>query len=144
MKGPPCVTDHDAPVPIPKMAQEKADYEGEFCVVLGKDAKDVKEEDALDYVAAYTCGNDISARDWQREAGKAGPVPQWSFSKSFDKYAPMGPCLVASHVLKDDSKCTLRTIVNGEERQVGDISDLCFGVKKLIAFCSQGHTLLKG
>ena len=144
MKGPPCVTDHDSPVPIPQVAQEKGDYEGEFCFVLGKDAKDVKEEDALDYVAAYTCGNDISARDWQREAGKAGPVPQWSFSKSFDKYAPMGPCLVASHVLKDDSKCTIRTIVNGEERQVGHISDLCFGVKKLIAFCSQGHTLLKG
>ena len=104
----------------------------------------MKEEDALDYVAAYTCGNDISARDWQREAGKAGPVPQWSFSKSFDQFAPLGPCLVASHVLKDDSKCTLRTIVNGEERQVAGISDLCFGVKKLISFCSQGHTLLKG
>jgi len=113
-------------------------------IVIGKDAKNVKEEDALKYVAGYTAGNDVSARDWQREAGKAGPVPQWTFSKSFDKYAPLGPCLVAAHILGEADNLSLRTIVNGEVRQESNTSDLCFGVKKLIAFCSQGQTLQKG
>lgn len=95
-------------------------------------------------MAAYTAGNDVSARDWQREASKAGPVPQWSFSKSFDKYAPMGPCLVSAGELGEANKQELRTFVNGELRQHGNTSDLCFGVRKLVAFCSQGQTLQKG
>lgn len=113
-------------------------------VLIGKDAKDVSEAEALDYVAGYTVGNDVSARDWQREAGKAGPVPQWSFSKSFDKYAPLGPCLTAGHVLGDASGLQLKTLVNGEKRQESNTSDLCFGVRQLVAFCSQGQTLQKG
>ena len=98
----------------------------------------------MNYVAAYTVGNDISARDWQREPGKAGVVPQWSFSKSFDKYAPVGPVLVSSAVLGAADKQELQTIVNGEVRQKGNTSDLCHGVRDLVAFCSQGQTLQKG
>ena len=113
-------------------------------VVIGKDAKNVSESEALDYVAGYTAGNDVSARDWQRESGKAGPVPQWTFSKSFDKYAPLGPCLVATQVLGGAEKLSLRTLVNGEVRQETNTEDLCFGVAKLVAFCSQGQTLQKG
>ncbi|KAG4444241.1 hypothetical protein IFR05_000338, partial [Cadophora sp. M221] len=89
-------------------------------------------------------GNDVSARDWQRDADKAGSVPQWSFSKSFDKYAPLGPCLVAAHVLGDADSLSLKTSVNGEVRQLSNTSDLCFGVRKLVSFCSQGQTLEKG
>lgn len=126
------------------MAQEQADYEGELVIVIGKDAKNVREDEALQFVAGYTCGNDVSARDWQREAGKAGPVPQWSFSKSFDKYAPLGPCLVSTKRLSAADNLQLRTLVNGEQRQIGSTSDLCFGVKKLVAWCSQGQTLQKG
>jgi 2-keto-4-pentenoate hydratase/2-oxohepta-3-ene-1,7-dioic acid hydratase in catechol pathway len=112
--------------------------------LIGKDAKNVSEDDALDYVAAYTAGNDVSARDWQREPGKAGPVPQWSFSKSFDQYAPLGPALVSTSVLGAADSQSLKTFVNGEVRQSGDTSDLCFGVKALVAFCSQGQTLQAG
>lgn len=126
------------------MAQDQPDYEGELVVLIGKDAKNVSEDEALDYVAGYTCGNDVSARDWQREAGKAGPVPQWGFSKSFDKYAPLGPCLVSTKVLDKAGTLRLRTMVNGEERQTGSTSDLCFGVKTLVAWCSQGRTLQRG
>ena len=140
----PAVADHGFDVPIPLIAQSQCDYEGELVVLIGKDAKNVKEQDAMEYIAAYTAGNDVSARDWQREAGKAGPVPQWSFSKSFDKYAPLGPCLVASHILGAADKQSLRTFVNGELRQDSNTSDLCFDVRKLIAFCSQGQTLQKG
>lgn len=140
----PAIADHGEAIPIPKIAQEQCDYEGELVVVIGKDAKDVKSEDALDFVAAYTSGNDVSARDWQREAGKAGPVPQWSFSKSFDKYAPLGPCLVAAHILGAADDLSLKTLVNGQVRQESNTADLCFGVKALIEFCSQGQTLQKG
>ena len=113
-------------------------------ILIGRDGKDISESDALEYVAGYTAGNDVSARDWQREADKAGPVPQWTFSKSFDKYAPLGPALVASHVLGAADKQSLRTLVNGEVRQESNTEDLCFGVRQLVAFCSQGQTLQKG
>lgn len=113
-------------------------------VVIGKDGKNISEENALEYIAGYTAGNDVSARDWQREAGKAGPVPQWSFSKSFDKYAPLGPCIVATHILGEADTLSLKTLVNGKERQSTNTSDLCFGVRKLVAFCSQGQTLERG
>ncbi|KAH6618823.1 hypothetical protein C7974DRAFT_427064 [Boeremia exigua] len=140
----PAIADHGEAIPIPKIAQEQCDYEGELVVVIGKDAKNVSEEEALEYVAGYTVGNDVSARDWQREAGKAGPVPQWSFSKSFDKYAPLGPCIVATRLLGEANAQSLKTIVNGEVRQKSNTADLCFNVRKLIAFCSQGQTLQRG
>jgi 2-keto-4-pentenoate hydratase/2-oxohepta-3-ene-1,7-dioic acid hydratase in catechol pathway len=143
-KPSPAVADHGAAIPIPKVAQEQCDYEGELTILIGRDAYDVSAEDALDYVAAYTVGNDVSARDWQRQPGKAGVVPQWSFSKSFDRYAPLGPVLVSAAVLGAADKQDLRTIVNGEVRQQGNTADLCFGVRDLIAFCSQGQTLQKG
>ncbi|KAK4570476.1 hypothetical protein LTR86_002556 [Recurvomyces mirabilis] len=143
-KPAPSVADHDSPVPIPKIAQSQCDYEGELTVLIGHDAKDITEANALNYVAGYTCGNDVSARDWQREAGKAGVVPQWTFSKSFDKYAPLGPCLVSSKVLDDAAHQDLSTIVNGEVRQQGNTADLCFGVRQLVAYCSQGQTLQRG
>lgn len=80
-------------------------------------------------------------RDWQREAEKAGPIPQWTFSKSFDGFAPLGPCLASTAVLGAADDLRLTTTVNGEVRQEGQTGDLCFGVKKLVAFCSQGQTL---
>jgi len=143
-KPAPAIADHGAAIPIPKVAQEQCDYEGELTILIGRDAYNVSPEDALDYVAAYTVGNDVSARDWQRQPGKAGVVPQWSFSKSFDKYAPLGPALVSAAVLGAADKQNLETIVNGEVRQKGNTSDLCFGVRDLIAWCSQGQTLQKG
>jgi 2-keto-4-pentenoate hydratase/2-oxohepta-3-ene-1,7-dioic acid hydratase in catechol pathway len=143
-KPAPAIADYDEAIPIPKFAQEQCDYEGELTILIGRDAYDVKAENALDYVAAYTVGNDVSARDWQREPGKAGVVPQWSFSKSFDKYAPLGPALVSASVLGAADRQDLKTIVNGDVRQSGNTGDLCFGVRDLIAFCSQGQTLQKG
>lgn len=143
-KPAPAVADHDAAIPIPKLAQQQCDYEGELTVVIGRDAKNVTAADALDFVAAYTVGNDVSARDWQREPGKAGAVPQWSFSKSFDKYAPLGPMLVSPAVLGAADQQELTTRVNGEVRQSGSTADLCHGVRALVAFCSQGQTLQKG
>jgi 2-keto-4-pentenoate hydratase/2-oxohepta-3-ene-1,7-dioic acid hydratase in catechol pathway len=75
---------------------------------------------------------------------KAGTIPQFTFSKSFDNYAPMGPCITSTKFLGDGSGLRMKTSVNGEERQNIDTSDLLFGVKKLVSFLSQGQTLQAG
>ncbi|KAH7117433.1 hypothetical protein EDB81DRAFT_952880 [Dactylonectria macrodidyma] len=139
------VHDHNANVIIPKMAQDdQADYEGELCLVLGKDAKDVREEDAFDYIAAYTVGNDISSRKLQRDPTLAGPVPQWGFSKGFDTFAPMGPALVGSSLIPDPTSLKLRTTVDDELRQSSGVDDLLFSIPYLVAYLSTGTTLQKG
>lgn len=143
-KPSPAVTDTRSAVPIPKLGQPMCDYEGELTVVIGKDCKNVSESDALDYVAGYVTGNDVSCRDWQMDKDKAGMMPQWSFSKSFDKYAPLGPCIAATAVMGDASGSYLKTWVNGELRQESNTADLCFGIKKLVSFLSTGQTLQAG
>ena len=114
------------------------------CIVIGKNAKDVPREKALEYVAAYTCGNDISSRKLQRDQTLAGRVPQWGFSKGFDTYAPLGPCLVASSLIPDPSQVRLQTIVDGEMRQDEMVSDMVFDSAYIISYLSQGTTLQKG
>ena len=114
------------------------------CLVIGKDAKDVSVEEALDYVAAYTAGNDVSSRKLQRDPKLAGVVPQWGFSKGFDTFAPMGPCLVASELIGDPKKLHLRTIINDQTRQDEEVSDLLFDCAYVVSYLSQGTTLQKG
>ncbi|KAK4543238.1 hypothetical protein LTR36_005788 [Oleoguttula mirabilis] len=138
------VADTRQPVPIPALGQAQCDYEGELTIVIGKDCKNVSEADALEYVAGYVSSNDVSCRDWQMEKDKAGMMPQWSFSKSFDKYAPLGPCITSTKLLGDGSNLAMKVYVNGELRQDTNTSDLCFGVKKLVSFFSTGQTLVAG
>ncbi|KAK1809829.1 hypothetical protein LTR12_015819 [Friedmanniomyces endolithicus] len=109
-----------------------------------KPCKNVSEADALSYVAGYVSSNDVSCRDWQMEKDKAGMMPQWSFSKSFDKYAPLGPCIVSTKLLGDAGGLAMKTFVNGELRQDTNTSDLCFGVRKLVSVFSTGQTLEAG
>jgi 2-keto-4-pentenoate hydratase/2-oxohepta-3-ene-1,7-dioic acid hydratase in catechol pathway len=140
-----CVADFGEDVPIPEIAQEnQVDYEGELCIVIGKSGKNIKEEDALSHVAGYVSGNDVSARTWQKNPKFAGGVPQWCFSKSFDKYAPLGPALVSLQVISDPGTLQLETRVNGELRQNANTDDLLFNVPKIISFISQSTTLEKG
>ncbi|KAF3023428.1 hypothetical protein E8E15_009430 [Penicillium rubens] len=139
------ILDHGDNVVIPKIAQDdQADYEGELTIVIGKDAKDVSQENALDYVAAYTVGNDISSRKLQRDPEYAGRIPQWGFSKGFDTYAPIGPCLLASSLVDDPKNLHLTTIVDGDVRQDESVDDLLFDCRYLISYLSQGTTLQKG
>lgn len=104
----------------------------------------MSEASALDYVIAYTCGNDVSSRKLQRDPSLAGGVPQWGFSKGFDTYAPLGPCLVSSKLIGDPSALRMTTKVDGEVRQDTEISDLIFNCSYLISYLSQGTTLPKG
>ncbi|KAI1385475.1 uncharacterized protein F4822DRAFT_445440 [Hypoxylon trugodes] len=132
-------------IPIPKIAQDGTlDYEGELAIVIGKTGKNIPEASALEYVAGYTVANDVSARGWQRDPAKAGGVPQWCFSKGFDKFAPLGPMIVSPSVVGAANDLLLQTFVNGEERQNSSTGDLLFGVEKIVSFCSQGTTLEAG
>ncbi|KAH8700323.1 fumarylacetoacetate hydrolase family protein [Talaromyces proteolyticus] len=139
------IQDHNAPIEIPKVCQnDQADYEGELSFIIGKDAKNIPLENALEYIAAYTAGNDISSRKLQRDPAYAGVVPQWGFSKGFDHYAPHGPVLISSELAKDPKELHLKTIVDGEVRQDERISDLLFDCAYIVHYLSQGTTLQKG
>ncbi|KPI34749.1 uncharacterized protein AB675_9 [Cyphellophora attinorum] len=145
MKPSSAVAAWDANVEVPTVAQGKQiDYEGELAVVIGKTGKNISREDALEHVAGFVCSNDVSARTWQRDPDFAGGVPQWSFAKSFDTFAPLGPMLVSPSVVGSGNKLHLQTFVNGEKRQDSSTEDLLFDVQSIISFLSQGSTLRKG
>lgn len=113
-------------------------------IVIGKTGKNIPKEDVLSHIAGYVACNDVSCRGWQRDPKKAGGVPQWCFSKGFDKFAPLSPVLVSPTVVGNASDLLLQTFVNGEERQNTSTGDLLFGVEDIVSFCSQGTTLQAG
>jgi 2-keto-4-pentenoate hydratase/2-oxohepta-3-ene-1,7-dioic acid hydratase in catechol pathway len=113
-------------------------------VVIGKTGRNIAKEDALSYIAGYAPSNDVSARTWQRDPAYAGGIPQWSFAKSFDTFAPLGPMLVSPSIVGAADNLALQTTVNGELRQNANTSDLLFNVAALVSFLSQGSTLQKG
>lgn len=117
---------------------EQLDYEAEFTFVVGKQARNVSEEDALDYVAGYTITNDVTYRDIQRR------TIQWLQGKTVDGTAPMGPYLVTSDELEDPSGLDVVLKVNGEVRQKTNTANLVFDVKKLVSFLSSLMTLEPG
>ena len=114
------------------------DYEAELVAVIGKAARNVSAEEALDYVFGYTCGNDLSTRDLQFARSN-----QWLLSKTFDGFAPIGPCLVTADCLHPDD-LKISSTVNGELRQNSNTSDMIFSVAEIIADLSRHFTLLPG
>ena len=114
------------------------DYEAELVAVIGKEAKNVPAKEALSYVFGYTCGNDLSTRDLQFARGA-----QWVLSKSFDGFAPVGPCIVTADEIDPDN-LDISSRVNGEIRQNSNTSDLIFPVSELIADLSKHMTLRPG
>lgn len=129
-------------IPIHPDAQSQLDYEGELSVVIGKDAKNVSKEQALDYVLGYTVGNDVSARNFQIPASVSGG--QFSYAKSFDKFAPIGPSITTTAAIPDPQKLKYTTKVNGEIRQQTGTDDMIWSVQQIIAHLSRGTTLRKG
>ncbi len=129
------------PIELPvKLASTKVDYECELAVVIGKRCKNVSRADALNYVLGYTCGNDVSARDWQRDFGGG----QWCQAKSFDTFCPLGPVLVTPDEIPNPNKLRIRTLLNGEAMQDWNTDDMVFDVPALIEFLSGSKTLLPG
>ncbi|SBS70523.1 fumarylacetoacetate hydrolase family protein [uncultured Microbacterium sp.] len=115
---------------------ERTDFEGELAVVIGRIAKNVSADNALDYVLGYTIGNDVTARDLQRSDG------QWSRAKGFDTFCPLGPAIETDFDLGGGARVVTR--VNGEVRQDGPISDMVHSVPDIIAYASAAFTLLPG
>jgi 2-keto-4-pentenoate hydratase/2-oxohepta-3-ene-1,7-dioic acid hydratase in catechol pathway len=127
------------PIEIPKI-ETKVDWEVELAIVIGRRCKDVTVDAALDCVAGYTVGNDVSGRYWQLEKGGG----QWCFGKSFDTFTPLGPVLVTPAVIKDPQTLQVRTTIDGELLQDSNTLDMVFSCAEIIAFLSQGTTLLPG
>ncbi|CAI7647111.1 unnamed protein product [Penicillium discolor] len=130
-----------APTVLPKITQQDntGDYESEMVIVIGRDAKDVSESEALDYILGYTAANDVSSRTSQMNQS------QWSFSKGFDGACPIGPVLASAALIPDVSKLQIRGLKNGNVMQeYCPLTDLVFSVPKLVSFLSQGTTLPAG
>jgi 2-keto-4-pentenoate hydratase/2-oxohepta-3-ene-1,7-dioic acid hydratase in catechol pathway len=141
VKNPASVQNPGDPIELPRtLRSERVDYECELAVVIGRACRNVTRTDALKYVLGYTCANDVSARDWQKEGGGT----QWCRGKSFDTFAPLGPCLVTPDELPNPNALAIRTIINGETLQDCSTSDMIFDVPTIIEFLSASTTLLPG
>lgn len=131
----------DAPIMLPRhLHSDQVDYECELAVVIGRTCKNVRPDEALDYVLGYTCANDVSARDWQKSRSGG----QWTKAKSFDTFCPLGPFLVTADAVPDPQILPIRTILNGTIVQESYTGDMIFSVAELIAFLSGSTTLLPG
>jgi acylpyruvate hydrolase len=128
---------HPARVPYPPITKA-LDYEGELAVVIGREARNVAEADAFDYVAGYTIVNDVSARDLQ-EADL-----QWIRGKSLDAFAPIGPCVLTADEIANVDELRIQTRVNGELRQDATAGQMHFGIPRLLAFITEAITLVPG
>ncbi|MCU1430613.1 MAG: 2-hydroxyhepta-2,4-diene,7-dioate isomerase [Actinomycetia bacterium] len=136
VKSPGAVIAHDEPIVVPRHVREP-DYEGEVAIVIGRHARDVDEADALHYLAGVTIAHDVSARDHQYVTG------QFSWSKSFDTFCPLGPLLVTIDEI-DVGTLSIETRLNGDVMQSSSTADLVFSVPQLIAWITQGQTLAPG
>lgn len=141
MKSPGAVQNPGDPIVLPtKLKSTQVDYECELAVVIGKKCKNVAKADALNYVLGYTCGNDVSARDWQKDFGGS----QWCRGKTFDTFCPLGPRLVTADEIPNPNSLRIRTVLNGEAMQDWTTEDMIFDVPTLIEFLSGSTTLLPG
>ena len=134
-----CVADPDQDIVFDPGLCVQIDYEVELGFVIGKTARNIGVDRALDHVLGYTIVNDVTARDLQfRDGG------QWDLSKSLDTFCPWGPSIVTRDEIPDPQKLGLRLRLNGAEMQRSNTSNMIFGVAQLIAFISRGVTLLPG
>jgi 2-keto-4-pentenoate hydratase/2-oxohepta-3-ene-1,7-dioic acid hydratase in catechol pathway len=124
----------------PREVAYKFDYETEMLIVIGKQARNVSEAEALSHVAGYCTAHDFSARDLQLET----PSVQWMIGKTLDDFGPIGPYFVSADLVGDPNNLKIQTHVNGEERQSSNTSFMIFNPQKLIAYISRMWTLEPG
>lgn len=129
------------PIVAPSISTE-IDYEAELAVVIAKDAKNVAKADALNYVLGYTCANDVSVRDWQKDKSLGGG--QFARGKSFDTHCPLGPWIVTRDEIEDPNALSIKGILNDQIMQDGSTSDMIFDVPTLIENLSRTMTLRAG
>jgi 2-keto-4-pentenoate hydratase/2-oxohepta-3-ene-1,7-dioic acid hydratase in catechol pathway len=142
MKNPASIIGHTDDIVIPDICHEhgpQVDFEGELAAIIGRDAKNVAESEALDFVSGWAVANDVSARWWQ----KKGSGGQWIRGKSFDTFCPLSKPISAEHI-QDPQSLTITTTVSGEVMQDANTADMIFSVATLIAELSRGTTLQAG
>jgi 2-keto-4-pentenoate hydratase/2-oxohepta-3-ene-1,7-dioic acid hydratase in catechol pathway len=127
------------PIVLPRVSDE-VDYEAELVVVIGVGGRYIPQQDAFAHVAGYCCGNDVSARDWQREK----PGGQWLLGKSFDTFAPIGPSLVTADEIPNPDNLAIELRLSGRVMQQSNTSQFLFPVAELIAYVSQVCSLVPG
>ncbi len=116
---------------------QRVDFEGELGIVIGDRARNIRREDALDYILGYTIVNDITARDLQKKDG------QWTRGKGFDTFCAVGPGLVSKDEV-DFASLRVRTLVDGEVKQDGSVLDMIFPLDVIIAYITTFMTLEPG
>lgn len=134
LKPPTTVIAQQEKIICPAMSQQ-VEFEAELAVVIGKLAKDVPQDQALNHVLGYTCLNDVTARDLQRSDG------QWTRAKGFDTFSPMGPWIVTD---LDPANVQIESYLNGVLKQNANTSEMIFSIPQIIAFVSQVMTLYPG
>ena len=135
---PSALVGHGEPIVIPR-EETRPDYEGEVALVLGRSVKNVSREEARAAIGGIAAFNDVSGRRAQLET----PLRQFTLGKSFDTFAPMGPCIVSLDDL-DVGALDIRTTVSGEVLQDSSTRNLIFAAEELVEYCSRGLTLEAG
>jgi 2-keto-4-pentenoate hydratase/2-oxohepta-3-ene-1,7-dioic acid hydratase in catechol pathway len=138
-KFPSALVGHGEPIVAPKVST-KVDYEAELVIVIGKRGRRIPDAAAMEHVAGYSVGHDVSARDWQLE--KDGK--QWMVGKTFDTFAPVGPTLVTKEEVPDPHKLGIRLRLNGKTMQSSNTEQMIFSVAQLVAYLSVVFTLEPG
>ena len=141
MKLPSTVQKPEGSIVLPRhLRSDMVDYECELAVIIGKHCYNATRDNALDYVLGYTCGNDVSARDWQEKWGGG----QWCRGKTFDTFCPLGPAIVTTDEIPNPNCLNISTSINGELLQNWNTEDMIFDVRDLIVFLSGSTTLEPG
>ncbi len=135
---PTSVIGHGDEIRWPDSLTQKVDYEAELAVVIGRRAKSVSEEVALNYVFGYTACNEVSARDLQMSDS------QWTRGKALDTFCPVGPIVVEKDEVPDPQDLSVECRLNGETMQDSNTSEMLFTVAQLIAYITEGITLEPG
>lgn len=141
MKNPRSVIGPGETIRLPRhLRSDEVDYEAELAIVLARDCRNATRGNAIDFVAGFTCANDVSARDWQlRRSGR-----QWCRAKSFDTFCPLGPWVVTSDELSDPLRLDISSRINGRIMQQSNTGQMIFDVPALLEFLSADTTLPAG
>lgn len=138
-KFPTALCGNGDPILLPAESTQ-VDYEAELVAVVGRGGRRIAEKNALQHIAGYCCGHDVSARDWQ----KGTPGGQWLLGKTFDNFAPLGTDLVTADEIGDPHNLRIQLRLNGETMQDSSTSQLIFSVPQLVAHVSKVCTLEPG
>jgi 2-keto-4-pentenoate hydratase/2-oxohepta-3-ene-1,7-dioic acid hydratase in catechol pathway len=142
------LTDAGKPIVIPRVSPDHVDWELELCIVIGRAARHVKEEDALAYVAGYTVVNDVSDRKFRPNPGRKERTNDkwfdWEHGKWHDSFCPCGPCIATADAIPDPQKLKMKLSVNGNVKQDATTAQQIFPVAAVVAFISDIVTLEPG